>query len=128
MTGQKGRLSRTIGSTRNDQTSENVPCALLLNMAVWGGTGAGWGYLILNLFLVLAVADAMVGALAAMFTMCSNNWRTAGQSSLTGHTPALLFAARHGPAWICISCSHSLLRQLAMPVCFIVYLTSCVLM
>lgn len=44
--------------------------------------GAGWGYLILNLFLVLAVADAMVGALAAMFTMCSNNWRTAGQSVL----------------------------------------------
>ncbi len=67
-------------------------------MAVWGGTGAGWGYLILNLILVLAVADAMVGALAAMFTMCSNNWRTAGESSLTGHTPALLFAAHHGPA------------------------------
>ena len=40
--------------------------------------GAGWGYFILNLFLLLAVADATVAALAALFVMRSNNWRTAG--------------------------------------------------
>jgi hypothetical protein len=97
-------------------------------MAVWGGTGAGWGYLILNLFLVLAVADAMVGALAAMFTMCSNNWRTTGQSSLTGHKLALLFAAHHGPALMYISCSPSSQLQFARPVSLIDYLALCTLM
>ena len=80
-------------------------------MAVWGGTGAGWGYLILNLFLVLAVADAMVGALAAMFTMCSNNWRTAGQSSLTGHTPAFCCTS-----WTCLD-MYLMQPQLAAPAC-----------
>ena len=50
--------------------------------------GAGWGYFILNLFLVLAVADAVVAALAALFTMRSNNWRTAGELNKLGRIPA----------------------------------------
>ncbi len=79
-------------------TCTNVACALLLSIVVWVGTGAGWGYLILNLFLVLAVADAMVGALAAMFTMCSNNWRTAGQASLVCRKPAPLYRCT---SWTC---------------------------
>ncbi|DBA90502.1 TPA: hypothetical protein ACH3X1_003765 [Trebouxia sp. C0004] len=57
-----------------------MPCLVaivVIPLCGLNSSGAGWGYLILNLFLVLAVADAMVGALAAMFTMCSNNWRTA---------------------------------------------------
>ncbi|KAL0042761.1 hypothetical protein WJX79_009987 [Trebouxia sp. C0005] len=57
-----------------------LPCLVaivIIPLCGLNSSGAGWGYLILNLFLVLAVADAMVGALAAMFTMCSNNWRTA---------------------------------------------------
>ena len=52
--------------------------------------GAGWGYFILNLFLLLAVADATVAALAALFTMRSNNWRTAGMFL---HVSSLLAAA-----------------------------------
>ena len=53
----------------------HLPCNnLLCDMTA----GAGWGYFILNLFLLLAVADATVAALAALFTMRSNNWRTAG--------------------------------------------------
>ena len=47
-----------------------MPCNII--------AGAGWGYFILNLFLLLAVADATVAALAALFTMRSHNWRTAG--------------------------------------------------
>lgn len=57
-----------------------LPClvaVVIIPLCGLNSSGAGWGYLILNLFLVLAVADAMVGALAAMFTMRSNNWRTA---------------------------------------------------
>ena len=52
----------------------NPPCNMLCDMTA----GAGWGYFILNLFLLLAVADAIVAALAALFTMRSNKWRTAG--------------------------------------------------
>ena len=48
--------------------------------------GAGWGYFILNLFLVLAVADATVAALAAAFTMRSHHWRTAGKRSSSDDT------------------------------------------
>ena len=57
----------------------NVMCVCNNSLSAYNLTaGAGWGYFILNLFLLLAVADATVAALAALFTMRSNNWRTAG--------------------------------------------------
>ena len=65
------------------------------HLSCFAAAGAGWGYFILNLFLLLAVADALVATLAAMFAMRSNNWRTAGTSlnpllplqlCLTGHS------------------------------------------
>lgn len=45
--------------------------------------GAGWGYFILNVYLLVSVADAVVGTLGAIFTMCSSSWRTAGKLRLT---------------------------------------------
>ncbi|KAL3144206.1 hypothetical protein ABBQ32_003987 [Trebouxia sp. C0010 RCD-2024] len=62
-----------------------LPCLVaivLIPLCDLNSSGAGWGYFILNLFLLLAVADATVAALAALFTMRSHNWRTAVAGAL----------------------------------------------
>lgn len=66
-----------VAGSRSDQIGSGSE-GLLKCLAA----GAGWGYFILNLFLLLAVADAMVATLAAIFTMRSHNWRTAGKPHL----------------------------------------------
>lgn len=62
-----------------------LPCLVaivLIPLCNLNSSGAGWGYFILNLFLLLAVADAMVATLAAIFTMRSHNWRTAAAGAI----------------------------------------------
>ena len=93
------------------QTKPSPALALAAELCGATAVGAGWGYLILNLFLVLSVADAMVAALAASFTMCSTNWRTGGQYSTSA---AVVWAIQCGRMHLWKACQAVQHKQGAM--------------